>query len=144
MEQQVPVVLVISHGFFCRELVNSVKMIFGDAPRLESLPLEEGMDPEIYEERLNQMIDSNEGNVFICVDIMGGTPFKALAKAARTRTLYGVAGVSMPMLIEVLSNRDMMTGKELAAQAALACSEMVVNLTEYMEKMHVLGQKGGQ
>ena len=30
MEQNVPVVIVISHGFFCKELVNSVKMIFGD------------------------------------------------------------------------------------------------------------------
>ena len=48
MEQQVPAILVISHGFFCRELVNSVKMVFGDVTRLESLPLEEGMDPEAY------------------------------------------------------------------------------------------------
>ncbi|EEQ59432.1 PTS system fructose IIA component [Clostridiales bacterium 1_7_47FAA] len=139
MEQQTPVILVISHGFFCRELVNSVKMIFGDAPGLLSLPLEEGMDPEVYEEQLNQLIDSYDGNVFVCVDIMGGTPFKSLAKAARTRTLYGVAGVSMPMLIEVLSNRDELSGRELAAQAAAACSEMVMDLTEYMEKMHKLG-----
>ena len=35
MEQQVPAILVISHGFFCRELVNSVKMVFGDVTRLE-------------------------------------------------------------------------------------------------------------
>ena len=139
MEQQTPVILVISHGFFCRELVNSVKMIFGDAPGLLGLPLEEGMDPEVYEEQLNQLIDSYDGNVFVCVDIMGGTPFKSLAKAARTRTLYGVAGVSMPMLIEVLSNRDELSGRELAAQAAAACSEMVMDLTEYMEKMHKLG-----
>lgn len=139
MEQQTPVILVISHGFFCRELVNSVKMIFGDAPGLLSLPLEEGMDPEVYEEQLNQLIDSYDGNVFVCVDIMGGTPFKSLAKAARTRTLYGVAGVSMPMLIEVLSNRDELPKRELAAQAAAACSEMVMDLTEYMEKMHKLG-----
>ena len=139
MEQQTPVILVISHGFFCRELVNSVKMIFGDAPGLLSLPLEEGMDPEVYEEQLNQLIDSYDGNVFVCVDIMGGTPFKSLAKAARTRTLYGVAGVSMPMLIEVLSNRDEMSKRELATQAAAACSEMVMDLTEYMEKMHKLG-----
>ena len=139
MEQQTPVILVISHGFFCRELVNSVKMIFGDAPGLLSLPLEEGMDPEVYEEQLNRLIDSYDGNVFVCVDIMGGTPFKSLAKAARTRTLYGVAGVSMPMLIEVLSNRDELSGRELAAQAAAACSEMVMDLTEYMEKMHKLG-----
>lgn len=139
MEQQTPVILVISHGFFCRELVNSVKMIFGDAPGLLSLPLEEGMDPEVYEEQLNQLIDSYDGNVFVCVDIMGGTPFKSLAKAARTRTLYGVAGVSMPMLIEVLSNRDELSKRELAAQAAAACSEMVMDLTEYMEKMHKIG-----
>lgn len=139
MDIQVPAVLVISHGYFCRELVNSVKMIFGDAPRLESLPLEEGMDPEVYENQLNQLIDKYEGNVFVCVDIMGGTPFKSLAKAARNRELYGIAGVSMPMLIEVLSSRDEVTGKELAAQVAFTCSEMVMDLSEYMDKMHRMG-----
>lgn len=138
MEQNVPV--VISHGFFCKELVNSVKMIFGDVDRVESLPLEEGMDPEVYENALNKLIDDNEGNVFVCADIMGGTPFKSLAKAARTREIYGVAGVSMPMLIEVLSNRDMYTGKELAANVAEACKEIVVDLSEYLEKMHNLGK----
>ena len=140
MEQNVPVVIVISHGFFCTELVNSVKMIFGDVDRVESLPLEEGMDPEVYENALNKLIDDNEGNVFVCADIMGGTPFKSLAKAARTREIYGVAGVSMPMLIEVLSNRDMYTGKELAANVAEACKEIVVDLSEYLEKMHNLGK----
>lgn len=140
MEQNVPVVIVISHGFFCKELVNSVKMIFGDVDRVESLPLEEGMDPEVYENALNKLIDDNEGNVFVCADIMGGTPFKSLAKAARTREIYGVAGVSMPMLIEVLSNRDMYTGKELAANVAEACKEIVVDLSEYLEKMHNLGK----
>ena len=140
MEQNVPVVIVISHGFFCKELVNSVKMIFGDVDRVESLPLEEGMDPEVYQNALNKLIDDNEGNVFVCADIMGGTPFKSLAKAARTREIYGVAGVSMPMLIEVLSNRDMYTGKELAANVAEACKEVVVDLSEYLEKMHNLGK----
>ena len=140
MEQNVPVVIVISHGFFCKELVNSVKMIFGDVDRVESLPLEEGMDPEVYENALNKLIDDNEGNVFVCADIMGGTPIKSLAKAARTREIYGVAGVSMPMLIEVLSNRDMYTGKELAANVAEACKEIVVDLSEYLEKMHNLGK----
>lgn len=140
MEQNVPVVIVISHGFFCKELVNSVKMIFGDVDRVESLPLEEGMDPEVYENAVNKLIDDNEGNVFVCADIMGGTPFKSLAKAARTREIYGVAGVSMPMLIEVLSNRDMYTGKELAANVAEACKEVVVDLSEYLEKMHNLGK----
>ena len=46
----------------------------------------------------------------------------------------------MPMLIEVLSNRDMYTGKELAANVAEACKEVVVDLSEYLEKMHNLGK----
>lgn len=140
MEQNIPVILVISHGFFCRELVNSVKMIFGDVEGVISLPLEEGMDPEVYENKLKKIIDENKGNIFVCVDIMGGTPFKSLAKAARTRQIYGVAGVSMPMLIEVLSQRDCVEGKELADSVAKACEEMVVDLTEYLEKMHKIGQ----
>lgn len=139
MEAKVPVILVISHGYFCRELVNSVKMIFGECESVETLPLEEGMDPEIYEQKFNEILDANDGNVFVCVDIMGGTPFKTLAKAVKTREIYGVAGISMPMLIEVLSNRDYAAGKELATQVAQACAESIVDLSEYLEKLHNLG-----
>ena len=101
MEQNIPAVLVISHGFFCQALIDSVKMIFGDAQRLE-----EGMDPDAYEAALRALVEKYDGNVFVCVDIMGGTPFKCMAKLAKTRRLSAVAGVSVPMLIEVLSDRE--------------------------------------
>ena len=45
----------------------------------------------------------------------------------------------MPKLIEVLSDRDEMCGKELAAQAASVCRDMIMDLSEYMEKMHKIG-----
>lgn len=136
MDQSTPAVLVISHGFVCQALIDSVKMIFGDAPRLEALPLEEGMDPDAYEAALRALVDKYEGNVFVCVDIMGGTPFKSLAKLAKTRRLSAVAGVSVPMLIEVLSNREECAGDELAALVAENCAGMDIDLAAFMKKIY--------
>ena len=136
MDQRVPAVLVISHGPVCQALIDSVKMIFGDAQRLEALPLGEGMDPDAYEAALRALVEKYEGNVFLCVDIMGGTPFKCLAKLAKTRRLSAVAGISVPMLIEVLSNREECAGDELATRVAENCAGMEVDLTAFMKKVY--------
>lgn len=136
MEQTVPAVLVLSHGFFCQALIDSTKMIFGDAPQVEALPLEEGMDPDLYEARLRALVEQYGGNVFVCVDIMGGTPFKTLAKVAKDHRLSGVAGVSMPMLFEVLSNREECQGDELAALVAENCGGMNMDLTAFLKKVY--------
>ena len=136
MEQNIPAVLVISHGFFCQALIDSVKMIFGDAQRLEALPLEEGMDPDAYEAALRALVEKYDGNVFVCVDIMGGTPFKCMAKLAKTRRLSAVAGVSVPMLIEVLSDREECAGDELAARVAENRAGMDTDLTALMKKLY--------
>lgn len=136
MEQNIPAVLVISHGFFCQALIDSVKMIFGEAQRLEALPLEEGMDPDAYEAALRALVEKYDGNVFVCVDIMGGTPFKCMAKLAKTRRLSAVAGVSVPMLIEVLSDREECAGDELAARVAENCAGMDTDLTALMKKLY--------
>lgn len=136
MDQNIPAVLVISHGFVCQALIDSTKMIFGDAERVEALPLEEGMDPDAYEAALSALVDKYDGNVFVCVDIMGGTPFKTLAKVAKTRRISAVSGVSVPMLIEVLSNREECRGDELAALVTANCAEMNPDLTDFMKKVY--------
>ena len=134
MEQQTPVVIVISHGHLCEELIRSTAMVYGPLEEIEALPLEEGADPDTYREQLEAMIDRHEGNVFVCVDIMGGTPFKSLAYAARTRKLAALAGINMPMLIDVLDNRDELQGAELAAQVSENCAAIPCNLTSFLEK----------
>lgn len=136
MEQSVPAVLVISHGPFCQGLVESIKMIFGNADRLEALPLDEGMDPDDYEKALRALVDKYDGNVFVCVDIMGGTPFKTLAKIAKDTRISAVAGVSIPMLLDVLSNREDCQKDELAALISENCAALNSDLTAFMNKVY--------
>jgi mannose/fructose/sorbose-specific phosphotransferase system IIA component len=131
---QPPVVIVISHGHFCEELIRSAAMIYGKIDRIEALPLDEGIDPDDYLANLEELIDKFDSNVLVCVDIVGGTPFNSLIKAAHTRKLSALAGINMPMLIEVLCRRGDLQSVELAEQVCEACASMPTNLTSLLEK----------
>ncbi len=131
-----PAILVISHGDFCEALIRSAFMIFGTVDRVEALPLVEGMDVDIYQTQFQALIEKYDGNVFVLADLKGGTPFKTLMMTARTRPLYGVVGVNIPLMIEVLSLRDELAGAELAAALATAYADLNIDLTQFLEKAY--------
>ena len=88
------------------------------------------MDPEAYEEQLNQLIDSYDGNVFVCVDIMGGTPFKSLAKAARTPTPIWGGGCEYAHADRGVIQTVMSCPKgNWRPRLASVCRDMVMDLT---------------
>lgn len=137
MDSSVPAVLVLSHGPFCDGLVKSTKMIFGDVGRLEALPLEEGEDPGQYMSDFRALVDKYDGNVFICVDIVGGTPFNTLMMCARETRFSAISGINMPILLEVLSNRESMHGDELAAASIDGASVVDSNLANMLESVYL-------
>lgn len=141
MANEVPAIIVISHGPFCEGLVESTKMIFGPTERLEALPLHEGESPEEYQKDFCALLDKYNGNVFICVDVFGGTPFNTLMKVATERKLCAIVGINMPMLIELLSSRDTLSGNDLAKAAVEANSVVDANLCPMLDQMYSI-EKG--
>lgn len=141
MANDVPAIIVISHGPLCEGLIESTKMIFGPAERLEALPLHEGESPDDYYKKFCSLLDKYDGNVFVCVDVFGGTPFNTLMKVATQRHLWAIAGINMPMLIELLSSRDSLNGNELAKAAIEANSVVDANLCPMLDQMYSI-EKG--
>lgn len=133
---EIPAVLLLSHGPLCDGLLESTKMIYGNVTRVETLGLAEGMDPGEYEVELRKLVGKYEGNIFFLVDIMGGTPFNTMAKLVREKQYYGMAGMNMPMLIEVLANREECSGAELAKQVTENITAIGPDLTNFLQKIH--------
>lgn len=134
MVDSYPAILVVSHGPMCAGLIESTKMIFGNVNRIEALPLDEDADVDEYYEALEALIAKYEENVFIVCDIVGGTPFNTLMKLSRKHRLHGVSGASIPLLIEVLANREEMDGDELAHTVAANVTMVPIDLSPILEK----------
>lgn len=114
-------IAVISHGQLCEGIMDSVKMVAGDAEQIGILSLKPGMSPDTYREELRKMIedlDTGDG-VLVLADLLGGTPFNSSAMLSENMKIQIVTGMNMPMLVSiVLEREDGDTLDDLAQRAA--------------------------
>ena len=101
-------ILVVSHGSLARGLVESARCIFGATiSALEYCCLDTEGDYKKFDRELNEAVRrlrSNDGLV-ILTDVAGGYCFnKAVTFVSRGAKV--IAGVNMPLLLELLTRRN--------------------------------------
>lgn len=136
MDHTMPALLLLSHGPLCEGMKESAKMVYGNTMFLEALQLKEGVDPEEYKKEVLTVMDRYDNNVFVLVDILGGTPFNVLAQIARERRVYGMAGMSLPMVMEALTFRQACSGQELADAVMENLSACKINLCDFLNNAY--------
>ena len=102
-------VLVISHGAIGEALLASAEQILGGAqPRVAALGVARGEDPDAVLERARAIaarLDDGSG-LLVLTDMYGATPCNVAARLLADGRVEGVSGVSLPMLVRVLSGRN--------------------------------------
>ncbi len=101
-----PNLIVMSHGKFCYEIMESAKMILGDIEGYETVSM---LDEEGFErtsKKLEKCIDELiENNILILVDLYGGTPFNiANIFSQKKSNIRLIAGMNLAMIIEYFSS----------------------------------------
>lgn len=102
-------VLVLAHGALGEALVDSATHVLGRAPAgLRQLAVSGRDDPEaVYAQAADLVRDLDKGEgVVILTDIYGATPGNVALRLLRAGRVEGVSGVSLPMLVRVLTYRD--------------------------------------
>ncbi|WP_130870588.1 PTS sugar transporter subunit IIA [Intestinimonas massiliensis (ex Afouda et al. 2020)] len=129
-------IVILTHGELGEALLRSASMVFGaDALcKTAAVCLHEGEDPDVYLGRVRETLEQAGDNCLVFVDMYGGTPFNTLVKLSRQRIPWAVSGVSMPLLLEALNLRNMMSGRELLDAVYGASSEGIINLTDMLSK----------
>jgi PTS system mannose-specific IIA component len=101
-------VLIVSHGAIGRSLLESARQIIGEAPaQVATLGVSRDDDPDdlrLRARRLIKQLDSGDG-VLVLTDIFGATPGNVIARLLEDGRVEGVSGLSLPMLLRVLSAR---------------------------------------
>ncbi|MTI94545.1 MAG: PTS sugar transporter subunit IIA [Firmicutes bacterium] len=115
-------VLIISHGDLAAGLLNAAEMIMGAQEQVRAEGLQPEMSPESFGETLRAAVkelDSGDG-VLVLADLFGGSPANTAAYLLHEEfNVDVVTGVSLPMLLEVLTAR---MGKDLADVADLCAT----------------------
>ncbi len=102
-------VLLVTHGQIGASLLESAAQILDASPRLAAtLGVSRADDPDdlaLRARRLVKQLDEGEG-VLILTDIFGATPGNVIARLLEDGRVEGVSGLSLPMLLRVLTSRD--------------------------------------
>ena len=102
-------ILIITHGTLGESLIHCASHVLNKRPpRLQQLGVTAQDDPALLLPRARALVkelDAGEG-VLILTDIYGGTPSNMASKLLIPGKVEAVAGVSVPMLIRVLTYRD--------------------------------------
>lgn len=102
-------ILIISHGTLGESLIHCASHVLNKRPpQVKQLGITAQDDPFRLlpqAQALVKELDDGDG-VLILSDIFGGSPANIAAKLIVPGHVEGVAGVSLPMLIRVLTYRD--------------------------------------
>jgi PTS system ascorbate-specific IIA component len=102
-------VLIVSHGEIGTALLHSASQILGaDQPQVATLSVWRQDDPDdliLRARELIESIDAGDG-VLVLTDIFGATPGNVVSRLLEDGRIEGVSGVSLPMLLRVLTSRN--------------------------------------
>ena len=102
-------VLIVTHGEIGTALLHSASQILGSPPpQVATLSVWRQDDPDdlvLRAQELLQGIDDGEG-VLVLTDIFGATPGNVVSRLLQDGRIEGVSGVSLPMLLRILSTRN--------------------------------------
>jgi PTS system ascorbate-specific IIA component len=123
-------VLIVSHGAIGRSILESARHILNEAPPLvATLGVSRDDDPDdlrLRARRLIKQLDAGHG-VLVLTDIFGATPGNVIARLLEDGRIEAVSGVSLPMLLRVLTSRN--GSLKAAVQRALSAgAEGVIHM----------------
>lgn len=126
-------IILVSHGSLAEGMKNAAEMIAGSQKYFQTIGMRPGASLDDLRGELESAVTDvrSEGGVLILIDILGGNP----ANASLSLALHGtqvICGVNLPMLLEILVQREHLTLRDLTPLAIQAAKEGVINLTQQL------------
>ena len=128
-------IVLVSHGLLAAGLKDAVEMIAGPQTHFQTISMQPDTSTTSLRTMIEQAVDDvvSDGGVLVLVDILGGNPADASVHLAR-RGIQVLCGVNLPMLLELLIQREYLSQRELTAIALQAAKQSVINLTEQLNQ----------
>lgn len=111
-------IIIVTHSNFAEGIKNSVEMIAGKQDNFTAINFENGEDIEDLKYRISQKAEeyTSKGlDVIYVTDLKGATPFNACLYVSTQIWGPVVAGLCLPILLELVLTRDTMDIEDLSS-----------------------------
>ncbi|MDD4370860.1 MAG: PTS sugar transporter subunit IIA [Anaerostipes sp.] len=100
--------IVAAHGDLAKEVLNSANMVYGQVENISTVSFVPGENGTNLKRKYEEILKDVNDQVVFLVDLFGGSPYNAAFEfALKNDNMDVVTGLSLPMLIEVLTTREM-------------------------------------
>lgn len=122
-------IVLVSHGTLATGLKQAAEMIVGPQEYVLAIGMEPGEDPAHLHQQVKKAVTApgHPATTLILTDILGGSPANVSAHLALDGVQV-ICGVNLPMLLELLTQREHATSEELARLAIEAAREGIIHL----------------
>ena len=121
-------ILIATHGDLARELLQTTRMIVGDAPNNSVFTVALHQSVEVFEEEVRKVHrKTKSASILLLTDMFGATPFNVCLRVFGDVEHRIVTGVNVPMLAEVLMQED----AELSLYSSIALDEGKNGIKEF-------------
>ncbi|MGB9724901.1 PTS sugar transporter subunit IIA [Caldisericum sp.] len=129
-------IIIVAHGKYAEGLLDAVYLIAGQQEKIETIGLFEGDNLDDLTQKIAEKIDKlDDGSgVIVFVDMFGASPSNIVSKLMN-KNFVAVTGVNLPMILEILMNRDSLNLDDIAKLAIEAGKESIMNLTERIKEI---------
>ncbi len=130
VDEALPKILILTHGYFGQELIKSAEMIMGKIEEISFISLTTDFSIEEYRTHVGNAVEQMNEESIILVDLFGGTPCNTVALLSRSHKLNAIVGVNLSVLIESVLLREQYKGKEL-------CEKVIENTASSIHVLNV-------
>lgn len=131
-------IVIVTHGKFGTELLNSAELIVGKQENVSTLNLNHGDNiSELQENVSREIVELNkEYEVLVFTDLFGGSPTNSAAINMGTLKFKCITGINLPMLLEALVSRldENLDINEIVKKCLKAGVDGIKNLEEMFLK----------
>jgi PTS system mannose-specific IIA component len=128
--------IVISHGYFAQDAINSVVMIMGKQEKAVGISLLPGESLDGLRDKIGDAIDrlGDCKSIIIIFDMLGGTPSNAsITYALKRDDIKIISGLNIPMLVEFFNHRDL-SAEELVENIIGIGKQSIIDVGDMISK----------
>lgn len=133
-------IILVSHGTFSKALLESSELIMGEQEHVSTFGFFLGENVDELRNKIEHKImqvkeETPESEILVLTDMKSGSPFNATARLMEHYDFYHIAGINLPIFLEIMGTRDFSTAAELCEMAVTIGKDTIVDVKKLMEAL---------
>ncbi len=129
--------VIITHGSLGFSLKETSEMLLGEQEHITVFGLQLGESIDELREKVSEAVEKacQAGEVLVITDMISGSPFNIACSLLERFSFEHLTGINFPLFLEILSNRDELSARELVEMSLNVGSETIKDAKKYFEEV---------